>query len=549
MGSVGGLLGVAGGANGTGFAGPQSANIQTPTTDKQAQDAYTANQNALAQQQSFMTALQGQNGIQNQNNVYSQLQGVANGTGPNPAQAQLAQATGANVANQAALMAGQRGSSQNAGMIARQAAQQGANTQQQSAGQAASLQAQQSLNAISAQGNIAGQQVSNLQNATAQNTQAQQSEQQNLLNAIAGQNNAAVSQQSNINQANASLAQSTMQGQQQMMGNMMTAGGATSNLAEGGIVGSDSPDVSGTGTTLPPVSNTGAIGGDGGKKGGGLLALLAQGGMPRKMYANSPDLVSADYDNHDNAFPQLQQPQIGQSASMQIIAAPQLMSQLPMPAGVIQPTAQQPGAATKGPTSRVANHFAGNKQPPPSQPGAASSQPPLTGAAAIGQGLGKAINWGYHQLFDKAPDATAQDQAPSKAEVNMQDDLLQHDSYTGKSLPAQAGDNTDATPDGQSMAARGGRVPALVSPGERYLPPQAVAQVLKGKDPMKAGEKIGGTPKVGGAKNSYANDTVPKTLEEGGVVLPRTVTKSKAPSEAGRRFVEAIAKKHGMKVR
>lgn len=502
MGAVGGMLGVAGGANGSGFAAPVAANIQTPTTDKQAQDAYTANQNALAQQQSFMTALQGQNGIQNQNNVYSQLQGVANGTGPNPAQAQLAQATGANVANQAALMAGQRGSSQNAGMIARQAAQQGANTQQQSAGQAASLQAQQSLNAISAQGNIAGQQVSNLQNATNTNTQAQQNEQNNLLNAIAGQNSSAVGAATSVNSANASLIGQTMGNQANLIGNLTGGGGSAAQLP-----------------------------------GGGAAAAMAAGGeVPRKMYANSPDLISADFNNQDPVFQP--GPQVGQPMNANAgMAAPQPISQLPMPAGVIQPTAQQPGAATKGPTSRVANHFAG-------------TQPPqATGAAAIGQNIGKAINWGYHQLFDKTPDPAAQDQGPSKAEVNMQDDLLQHDSYTGKSLPAQAGDNTDATPDGQSMAARGGRVPALVSPGERYLPPQAVAQVLKGKDPMKAGEKIGGTPKVGGAKNSYANDTVPKTLEEGGVVLPRTVTKSKAPSEAGRRFVEAIAKKHGMKVR
>lgn len=492
MGSVGGMLGLAGGANGSGFSAPAAPDLQNPTTDQQAQDAYTANQQALAQQQSFMTALQGQNGIQNQNQVYNQLQGVANGTGPNPAAAQLAQATGANVANQAALMAGQRGSSQNAGMIARQAAQVGANTQQQSAGQAASLQAQQSLNAISAQGNIAGQQVSNLQNATAQNTQAQQTEQQNLLNAISGQNAAKVGAATSVNATNASLIGQTMGNQANLIGNLTGGGGAAAAMAQGGEV-------------------------------------------PRKMYANSPDLISADYNNHDNAFPQLQQPQVGQSAmnANAGMAAPQAI-QLPMPAGVIQPTAQQPGAAAQGPTSRVANHFQG--RPPPQ----------ATGAAAIGQNLGKAISWGYHQLTDKTPDPVAQ--GPSKAEVNMQNDLLQHDSYTGKSLPAQAGDNTDATPDGQAMAARGGKVPALVSPGERYLPPQAVAQVMKGKDPMKAGEHIGGTPKVAGAKNSYANDTVPKTLEEGGVVLPRSVTKSKAPSEAGRRFVEAIAKKHGMKV-
>jgi hypothetical protein len=99
---------------------------------------------------------------------------------------------------------------------------------------------------------------------------------------------------------------------------------------------------------------------------------------------------------------------------------------------------------------------------------------------------------------------------------------------------------------GTALAAEGGKVPALVSPGERYLPPKEVAKVVKGqKSPMEAGEKIPGKPKVGGAKNSYANDTVPKTLEEGGIVLPRSVTQSKNPEWAAHKFVrDVMAKKH-----
>ena len=98
------------------------------------------------------------------------------------------------------------------------------------------------------------------------------------------------------------------------------------------------------------------------------------------------------------------------------------------------------------------------------------------------------------------------------------------------------------------VAAHGGRVPALVSPGERYLPPSEVKKVSEGKkSPMKAGEKIQGKPKVGGARNSYANDTVPKTLESGGIVLPRSVTQAKdAPAKAAE-FVRAVLAKQNLK--
>lgn len=95
--------------------------------------------------------------------------------------------------------------------------------------------------------------------------------------------------------------------------------------------------------------------------------------------------------------------------------------------------------------------------------------------------------------------------------------------------------------------AKGGAVPnSLVSPGERYLSPKAVKEVEQGKkSPMKAGEKIPGRAKVGGAVNSYANDFVPKTLQEGGIVLPRSVTKSKDPAREAHKFVKALLARQG----
>ena len=141
MGAIGGLLGTAGGFNGTGIAGPQLAPIGNGTNPQQINNAYTGSLNSLASQQALLQALQGQNGLGNQSQIYGQLQGVANGTGPDPAQAMLNQATGANVSDQAALMAGQRGASANPALMAKLIAEQGAATQQGAAGQGATLQA------------------------------------------------------------------------------------------------------------------------------------------------------------------------------------------------------------------------------------------------------------------------------------------------------------------------------------------------------------------------------------------------------------------------
>src|SRR5277367_507561 len=93
-------------------------------TPDQLKATNTQANNALAQQQAFTQAVQpgGLQALQSQQQLLGQLQQGAQGQGPNPALAQLNQTTGQNVANQASLMAGQRGASQNAGLMARQAA-------------------------------------------------------------------------------------------------------------------------------------------------------------------------------------------------------------------------------------------------------------------------------------------------------------------------------------------------------------------------------------------------------------------------------------------
>lgn len=323
---VGGLAkGFMGGAGDT----PQ---VQSPISQAQFQQAYKQSQEQAEAQRKFLEAVQAQQGLGKQLDVYNQFSNVAAGQGPNPALAQLNQATGANIANQAALMAAQRGSASNPALAARLAAQQGGNLQQQAAGQAATLQAQQSLNAIGGMGNLAN---------TMAAQQAQQ--QQNAFNnaqALTGMGQNAVQ---NANQMNMQAQLADRQATQNMMGNLM-----------GGI-------------------------------GAGIMKYaLAEGGeVPKK----------ANY---------------------------------------------------------ITEYFA-----------------------------------------------------------------------------------------------EGGEVPALVSPGEKYLPPHAVKAVKQGANPMQVGETIPGKPKVAGAKDSYANDTVPKTLKEGGIVLPRSVTKAKDPNKAAQDFVSAIFARQG----
>jgi hypothetical protein len=105
--------------------------------------------------------------------------------------------------------------------------------------------------------------------------------------------------------------------------------------------------------------------------------------------------------------------------------------------------------------------------------------------------------------------------------------------------------NLQSSMPNMSGYAQGGKVPAMVSPGEKYLPPDSVEQVKKGGNPMSLGRTIPGKPKVSGAKDSYANDTVPATLEEGGIVLPRSVTQSKNPDWAAHKFVRDTLMKSG----
>lgn len=246
------LIGIGGDSNGGANFRAEAASIDKGYNPQQITDQYERTYNALNQQNNFVAALQGQHGIQNQNSVFQQQQGlanqfqnVANGTGPNPAMAQLANTTGQNVATQAALMAGQRGASANAGLLGRQIGMQGGAINQQAGGQAALMGAQQQLAALGQlqqqqgmMGQLAGQQVNQQGSGIAGYNQFAQNEQQNLLNSLSQYNNANVNMQSNQNDANTRIQGGIASTQAGIFGAGAAALGGGSGLfkAHGGMI-------------------------------------------------------------------------------------------------------------------------------------------------------------------------------------------------------------------------------------------------------------------------------------------------------------------------
>lgn len=470
MGSVAGAL-FGGGGSGVNFRA-QAPDIMKPATVAQANEQYTQAQDALAQQNAFVQQVQAQNGLQNQSSVFNQLQGVANGTGPNPAQAMLNQQTGQNVANQAALMAGQRGSSANVGLMARQAGQQGANIQQQAVGQGATMQAQQSLGALNQMGGIAGQQAQQAQSAVQGYTGATQNEQQNILNMIQSQNNAEVGAATSQNDSNGKLANTVAGGQMALFGNLMGAAGSA--------------------MTLP------------GK---------AEGGVVRKGYDQGGPVTGSDNDVMTTA----------------IGAMPGGID--PAVSGIGAPTKAPPG----GPKSKLGQFFKSNSN-------MAGSNDPNQSALSRGSGqFGQAIGQGINSAITGIGNMINPPLGPAQPQMVAGGPM---DATSSEPSIDMSGAVADSAP--EMMAAKGGKVPAMVSPGERYLSPKEAQEVKKGKkDPLKAGEKIPGTPKHPG--NDYRNDVVPKTLEEGGLVIPNSVMQSKHPHWEAHKFVMAHMKQEALK--
>jgi hypothetical protein len=153
--------------------------------------------------------------------------------------------------------------------------------------------------------------------------------------------------------------------------------------------------------------------------------------------------------------------------------------------------------------------------------------------------IGSAINKQAKSLFSSAP--TPGGTSPDIMGATPTASATPSDT----SLPSNVANSTGgAAPLGTESYAKGGKVPAMVSPGEKYLNPTEVEKVERGEKPaIKAGVTIKGKAAVPG--DSLKNDNVPKTLEEGGIVLPRSITQSKRPGPAAQKFVEALLAKQG----
>lgn len=531
MGAIGGLMGNAGGASGSGFKALTPGAIQNPVTKEQLDNAYGRTGNAMDTQEALVAALGAQNGIGNQSNVYNQYQDVVAGKGPNPAQAMLAQQTGQNTQNQAALMAGQRGAGANAGLLARQAAQQGAANQQNSIGQGATLQANQSLNALGQAGNIAGQQVQNQAAVTNQFIGNNLAEQQALLNANAGVNANNVA----LNQSSAGLAQQNMSGQQGMLGGLMNNGGSMFSML-GNMWGPEGQNFAKPAAQLMGGSEGGiqGVGGAAGASSGASIGGAASaGGAADTVGMDAATMIAAEGGN-------VEKPQMMADGGYSQLQGVQRSAPVVMQAQAFNPTPESSGPSSS--MGQYLSNSANGVSAGSTQSGALGSPiSPSSGGSDLGKsasgmaGSAMGMFGNMKGMFGgSSPDLTGSIGASSGVS-----------SAGGAADAVSSGsgamDLGSTASDVSMLAAKGGMVKALVSPGEVFLPPRKVSEVKKGKDPLAVGKKIPGKPKYPG--NDYRNDVVPAKLEEGGIVIPNKVLQSKDPHKEAAKFVAAALAK------
>lgn len=196
-------------------------------------------------------------------------------------------------------------------------------------------------------------------------------------------------------------------------------------------------------------------------------------------------------------------------------------------------TSQAP-VQSSGPQSKFGKALKGmgdNMQPltPPGENVSATGSAALnSGIADLTSSLGKRIKTNM--------------KAPSGAEDVAGPSMPMSQGSTMAGGPADLGGMSSSLP----MAAKGGMVPALLSPGEQYLEPKEAEQVAKGKaSPAQVGKIVPGKPKHKG--NNYDNDVVPAKLEEGGIVIPNSIMQSKDPVRGAADFVNKIMAKRRVK--
>ncbi len=402
-----------------------------------------------------------QNVLGQQQATAGQLQGIANGTGPNPAQAALNNATGQNIASQAALMAGQRGAGANVGLMARQAAQQGAGIQQQAVGQGAEMQAQQQLAAL---GQLSGQQqaMAGTNSALAGIGSGLTGQQQGAITDLYGQGTGAVGLQQ------AGLGQQFGQGTT-MAGQQMGQFGANAGIAQNQVAN----QMGATGTNMQGnISNAGQLIGAGGQynttqAGQQASVNTANAGMAQTRMGQQGDLTGGLL-NAGGGMLKALAAEGGEVVRMADGGIP-----APMPAAPVAPIAPAPPA---GPQSSFGQFLQGwgPKKPAEAQEGEGSSTAPSPGDSALKKGMQKfGEGAGSYLSSPSAPAAGALAGPDSSASSAM--------------LAARGGGVVKADNPKQKAVAKGNdyandKIPAMLSEGEVVIP----RDVMQSKDPARS---------------------------------------------------------------
>jgi hypothetical protein len=169
--------------------GAKPYQAQSGLQQGQLEQTYKQKQDALQQIMNFVAATQpgSAQALASQQALNQQLTAMGQGQGPSPATALLQQQAGDIAAQQASMMAGQRGASQNVGLVGRQAAQAGMQAQQRAGSQAAILRQQEQLSALDQLRQLSGQQVEQQRLGAGQAGQATLQDQQQALQAQAQQ--------------------------------------------------------------------------------------------------------------------------------------------------------------------------------------------------------------------------------------------------------------------------------------------------------------------------------------------------------------------------
>lgn len=489
-------------------------NLQNPVSQQQADALAAQAQGTIDQQNAFTRSINAQapEAIAQQNALSSQLAAQARGEGPNPAQAALNQNTAANVANQASLAAGQRGGSANVGLLARQAGQQGAAIQQNAVGQSATMQAQQQLAAQNQLQNLAANQINQAQGANVAQNQAVQSEQQNILNAMGQYNQAKAASYGAQTSAQSAADIQNSKAQQGIFGGLL--GGAGSILNKGGIAGEpdSAPDQHDAPATVKHYATGGQVPTPTSMVGKFLYGSAPEQNMQGQPYKGG----NINFGNETNPL------QAGtQQISSKGFGALKNLINPPAAQGPAQPIQGSDPADYKGLSDLKGSNPGDYKNLPDSEAQVVSAGP-TTEAANI-EATEEAALAGGEEAAGAAADAAAAEEGASAVDAAI-------------ALVAKGG---------RVGESKKGKVDALVSPQEVIIPPSKVKAAANSSNPIAFGKQVPGKPKVKG--DSLKNDTVPKKLAAGSVVLPNHVMQSEDPPSQAAAFVRAVLAKQGLK--